>query len=291
LKSRPGATRKPAPRDHDKAVYPVLHCHQEIPCNPCVTVCPKKSIKLDGDSIMNNPSFAGDCIGCFKCILICPGLAVTMVDYRKDKTAPTVAVPFEIERGLVKKGDAVRITDWEGASLGTTVVGDVKDFKAENTLIVIVKATPATADKIASVRLYDAEKPLAAQPPGPPAAPLLHPSSLILHPFPKAAQPLNDDSIIICRCERVALGEIRKAIKSGVRDMNQLKAVTRAGMGACGAKTCESLILSVFKSEGVDLKEVTGFSKRPLFLEAPLGTFSNAECEAEPGEKTSWSGF
>ncbi|MBU2575437.1 MAG: FAD-dependent oxidoreductase, partial [Elusimicrobia bacterium] len=46
LKSRPGATRKPAPRDHDKAVYPVLHCHQEIPCNPCVTVCPKKSIKL-----------------------------------------------------------------------------------------------------------------------------------------------------------------------------------------------------------------------------------------------------
>lgn len=274
LKSRPGAVRKPPPRDHDKTVYPALHCHQEIPCDPCVTVCPKKSIKLEGASIMNNPGFAGDCIGCFKCLLICPGLAVTMVDYRKDKNAPLVSVPFEIERGLIKKGDTVTLTDWEGASLGAAVVGDVKDFKAENTLIVIVKASPATADKIASVRLYEPEKTSAARPPGRPAA-----------------RPLNDDSIIICRCERVTLGEIRKAIKSGVRDMNQLKAVTRAGMGACGAKTCESLILSVFKSEGVDLKEVTGFSRRPLFLEAPLGAFSNAKCETGHGEKASWSGF
>lgn len=271
LKSRPGATRKPPPRVHEKAVYPVLHCHQEIPCNPCVTVCPKKSIKLDGDSIMNNPRFTGDCIGCFKCLLICPGLAVTMVDYRKDKGAPLVAVPFEIERGLVKKGDAVSITDWEGSTLGTAVVADVKDFKAENTLIVIVKASPAIADKIASVRLYEAEA--AAK------------TSL----RPEKRQ--EDDAVIICRCERVTLGEIRKVIRGGLRDMNQLKAVTRAGMGACGSKTCESLLLSVFKSEGVDLKEVTGFSKRPLFLETPLGVFSNAKCETEPAKKTSWSGF
>ncbi|OGS50624.1 MAG: sulfurtransferase [Elusimicrobia bacterium RIFOXYB2_FULL_62_6] len=271
LKSRPGATRKPGARDHDKPVYPVLHCHQEIPCNPCVTVCPKKSIKLDGDSIMNNPKFAGDCIGCFKCLLICPGLAVTLVDYRKDKSAPSVSVPFEIARGLVKKGDAVSITDWEGATLGTAVVTDVKDFTAENTLIVIVKASPAIADKIASVRLFVPE-----------AA-----SKTAMRP----AKRQEDDDVIICRCERVTLGEIRKAIRDGLRDMNQLKAVTRAGMGACGSKTCESLILSIFKSEGVDLKEVTGFTKRPLFLEAPLGAFSNAVCESGPKKKAAWSGF
>lgn len=269
LKSRPGETYKPALKDHDNTVYPVLHCRQEIPCNPCVTVCPRKAIKLSGDSIMAVPKFSGDCMGCFKCLLICPGLAVTLVDYRKDKNSPTVAIPFEIERGRVNKGDMVDLADWEGADLGSAEVADVKDFKAENTMLIIVKTKPETADRIASVRLFAPEAALAA-------------------PGPAGGQ---DDDVIICRCERVSLGEIRRAIRSGVRDMNQLKAVTRAGMGACGAKTCESLILSVFRSEGVDLKEVTGFSRRPLFVEAPLGAFTNAKCRTEAGDTASWSGF
>jgi len=269
LKSRPGVTKAPAAKDHDKPVYPVLHCRQEIPCNPCVTVCPKKSIKLSGDSIMNTPKFSGDCIGCFKCLLICPGLAVTIVDYRKDKANPSVAVPFEIGRGLVKKGDKVRLTGWEGADLGEAEVLDVKDFKAENTMIVIVKARPETADLAVSLRLYDAEH--GAKTPA---------------DLAKA-----DDETIICRCERVSLGEIRRAIRGGMRDLNQLKAVTRAGMGACGSKTCSVMLMNIFRSEGVDPKEVTAFTKRPLFVEAPLGAFSNVKCRTEADEKASWSGF
>ncbi|OGS08762.1 MAG: sulfurtransferase [Elusimicrobia bacterium RIFOXYA12_FULL_51_18] len=269
LKSRPGETHKPALKNHENPVYPVLHCRQEIPCNPCVTVCPKKSIKLSGDSIMTVPKFSGECIGCFKCLIICPGLAVTLVDHRRDRDNPTVAVPFEIERGLVKKGDIVGLTDCEGADLGKAEVTDVKDFKAENTLIVIVKTKAELAGRIASVRLFEPVMALAAS----------------------MANKETDDATIICRCERVSLGEIRRAIRGGVRDMNQLKAVTRAGMGACGAKTCENLILSIFRSEGVDLKEVTGFSKRPLFVEVPLGIFAGAQCRTAEEEKTSWSGF
>ncbi len=269
LKSRPGVTKAPAPKDHDKPVYPVLHCRQEIPCNPCVTVCPKKSIKLSGESIMNTPKFSGDCIGCFKCLLICPGLAVTIVDYRKDKANPTVALPFEIGRGLVKKGDRVRLTGWEGADLGEAEVTDVKDFKAENTLIVIAKTTPEVADLAVSLRLFEAE------------AGVKTPADLA-----KA-----EDETVICRCERVSLGEIRRAIRSGMRDLNQLKAVTRAGMGACGSKTCSAMLLNIFRSEGVDPKEVTAFTRRPLFVEAPLGVFSGVKCRTEAEEKASWSGF
>ncbi|MEK7722578.1 MAG: FAD-dependent oxidoreductase, partial [Elusimicrobiota bacterium] len=234
LKSRPGATGPPAAKAHTKRVYPVLHCHQEIPCNPCVTVCPKKSIKLAGGSIMAVPRFTGDCIGCFKCLLICPGLAVTMVDYRKDPENPSVALPFEIGRGLVKKGDKVRLTGWEGADLGKAEVLDVKDFKAENTLIVIVKASPETADLAVSLKLYSAEA-----------------GEITTARLAKA-----DDRSIICRCERVSLGEIRRLIRSGMRDLNQIKAVTRAGMGACGAKTCAPLLMDIFRSEGVDPREV-----------------------------------
>jgi NAD(P)H-nitrite reductase large subunit len=83
------------------------------------------------------------------------------------------------------------------------------------------------------------------------------------------------DEAIVCRCERVRAGEIRKWIRRGIRDLNQLKAVTRAGMGACGGKTCETLILHLFRSEGVELDEVTLNTVRPVFMEAPLGVFSN----------------
>jgi NAD(P)H-nitrite reductase large subunit len=82
---------------------------------------------------------------------------------------------------------------------------------------------------------------------------------------------LPPDEAIICRCERVTAGEIRAAIREGVRDMNQLKAVSRAGMGACGAKTCRPMIWRIFKEEGVDLGEVTDRIDRPLFVEVPLG--------------------
>jgi NAD(P)H-nitrite reductase large subunit len=163
----------------------------------------------------------------------------------------------------------VRLTGWEGADLGEAEVLDVKDFRAENTLVVIVKAKPETADLAVSLRLYAAD---AAE---------------------KASAGLSGaaDETIICRCERVTLGEVRAAIRSGMRDLNQLKAVTRAGMGACGSKTCASMLINIFRSEGVDPKEVTGFTRRPLFVEAPLGVFSGVKCRTEADEKARWSGF
>lgn len=289
LKSRPGITKETDQKDHDRKVYPVLHCRQEIPCNPCVTVCPKKSIKLCGDSIMNTPCFSGECIGCYKCVVVCPGLAVTLVDYRKDPLAPTVAIPFEIGRGLVKKGDRVRLTGWEGAELCDAKVVDIKDFKADNTLMVIVKTKPETADLAASVKLYpeEAGEKKAADP----ARADDGSGSEGAGQYSSSALAEAEDKTIICRCERVTLGEVRRAIRSGVRDLNQLKAVTRAGMGACGAKTCSAILLGIFRSEGVDLKTVTPFSRRPLFVEAPLGVFSGVKGRTEADEKASWSGF
>ena len=35
----------------------------------------------------------GSCSGCLKCVAICPGLAITLVDYRKDREFPEVTVP------------------------------------------------------------------------------------------------------------------------------------------------------------------------------------------------------
>jgi NAD(P)H-nitrite reductase large subunit len=86
---------------------------------------------------------------------------------------------------------------------------------------------------------------------------------------------------MICRCERVRKSEIVRAIRAGVRDMNQLKAVARSGMGGCGGKTCTEQVLRIYREEGVDPSEVTLPSIRPLVAEVHLGDFVKKDEEQE----------
>jgi len=82
------------------------------------------------------------------------------------------------------------------------------------------------------------------------------------------------DAEIMCRCERVTVGQVRELIRSGVRDVNHIKAVTRAGMGACGGKTCFGLMRELFAEEGIAQERVTQAVQRPLFVEVELGAFA-----------------
>jgi hypothetical protein len=68
-------------------------------------------------------------------------------------------------------------------------------------------------------------------------------------------------------------------IRQGMRDVNEIKTVTRTGMGACGAKTCGSLIRVLFRQEGIPLEQTTANVDRPLFVEVPLGVFCGVEPE------------
>lgn len=82
------------------------------------------------------------------------------------------------------------------------------------------------------------------------------------------------DGAIVCRCERVTAGEIRRHLRDGVRDLNELKALTRAGFGACGGKTCRMLLARLAREEGIPPSEIESLTERPLFAETPLGFFS-----------------
>jgi len=59
----------------------------------------------------------------------------------------------------------------------------------------------------------------------------------------------DNDNLIICRCEEVTLGEIKKAIKEGAQDADAVKRMTRAGMGLCQNKTCYNLIIKIIVRE------------------------------------------
>jgi sarcosine oxidase subunit alpha len=89
------------------------------------------------------------------------------------------------------------------------------------------------------------------------------------------------DDTIVCRCERVTAGQIRSLIREGYRDISQIKAVTRAGMGSCGAKTCTALVHRLFREEGVPEKDIVDQPQRPLFMEVSLAAFAGVEDREE----------
>jgi len=262
LKSRPGMTVAEDIPETRAGVFPVFHCSQEIPCNPCTSICPNHGIVIEGDEILGLPEFVGDaCDGCEKCVAICPGLAVTLVDYRKNPGNPTVVIPYEFSAKQIKKGDAVTVLDCEGVVLGNVEVTRVRAPKdADRALLVRVAAPASIAPRIAGIRVqepWQAEK------------------------APAYEGPIGDDEIV-CRCERVTAKELRRLIRSGIRDMNHLKAVTRCGMGACGGKTCPNLIKRMFREEGIPAGEVTDLTRRPLFMEVPLGAFAGVAAGDAP---------
>ena len=256
------------------AVVPVLHCTQEIPCNPCASVCPQGLIHIDESDIRHVPEYIADkvgktCIGCMKCVTICPGLAITLLDARQDAASPTVTIPFEFGEAAIQVGDTVVVMDVAGEVLSEVPVREVVRIpNNDRTALVKVAAPRDIAEKIAGIRVQE---------------------PWVGHPLPEAVQPLHDEDIV-CRCERVTAGEIRHLIHSGYRDMNEIKTLTRAGMGACGGKTCEMLILRLFRECGIPTDEVTGAVPRPLFVEVPLGVFAGAHTNANSNLKGSSSG-
>ena len=257
LKSRPGAVKIEAPDVSQQAgVLPVFHCTQEIPCNPCSSICPKGLIFIDPKDIRHVPTFQGDstvCIGCEKCLSICPGLAITLVDYRTAIDEPTVAIPFEFNYEMLKERETVTVLDTEGEVLGDLNVVKVERVASrDHTIIVKVKAPRAIASRIAGIRVQEEQ---------------------VTQPMNHYVQHIDDDTIV-CRCERVTAGEIRALIRQGYRDLNEIKAITRAAMGACGSKTCHALLFRLFRDEGIILSDVTDATRRPIFIEAPLKVFA-----------------
>ena len=47
-----------------------------------------------------------------------------------------------------------------------------------------------------------------------------------------------DDQTVVCRCEEVTAGQIRKALELETLGPNQLKSQTRSGMGPCQGRMC-----------------------------------------------------
>jgi len=253
LKSHPGSIFPYQNTDY-KGIFPVFHCLQEIPCNPCTSVCPTNSIKIIDNSIIGVPYFEGSCIGCSKCLHICPGLAITLIDSRSDPDNPLVSVPYEISNYYIKAGDYVEVNDIDAFKIGVFKVEEAITNNLSKTRQIKIKIPKEHALKVASFKIQTDD---------------------ISDSLQKTIMPIDRaTSSMICLCERINAAEVLEWIRKGIVDINQLKAITRLGMGACGSKTCDGLLKQLLRQEGINIEELTFNTRRPVFVETSLEKFA-----------------
>lgn len=89
-----------------------------------------------------------------------------------------------------------------------------------------------------------------------------------------------DDATIICRCEEVTAGAIRRALVDGAAGPNQLKAFLRCGMGPCQGRTCGPAVTAlVARTRGIPEAQAGAFRVRPPLKPLPLSEMAQIATE------------
>jgi NADPH-dependent 2,4-dienoyl-CoA reductase/sulfur reductase-like enzyme len=90
--------------------------------------------------------------------------------------------------------------------------------------------------------------------------------------IPEKLLSVPDDNTVVCRCEEVTAGEIRKAVADGLGDSNQVKFLTRCGMGPCQGRQCaEAVAHIVATASGESMLEGGLYRGRPPVTPLTLG--------------------
>ena len=244
-----------------KGPVAVVECVQQIPCNPCESACPFHAIHI-GEPITNTPKVDNEtCIGCGMCVAACPGLAIFLVDKSYSETEATVSFPFEYDP-LPEPGAEVDALSRGGEYVCKGHVVKVMNPKKNDHTPVVTLAIPKEyADTVRTMRRLK--------------LPEEHEGFRAVEP----EGPLDDD-VIVCRCEEITAGEIRKAIrKYHATTVTEVKRRVRAGMGLCQGRTCGKLVSRIIAEEtGKKMSEIQGSTDRPPVRPVTFGEL------AEDGE-------
>ena len=219
----------------DKGSKAVIDCPQDIPCNPCEKSCPVGAIVV-GREINQQPNYdASKCIGCGKCIEACPGRAILLIQYNYTDTTSKITTPFEF-CPEPKKGETFDVLDKNGQFVCRGKIVGTKFFGVKDKCPVIEVEVPK--EKVFSAR------------------------SVRLEPMPavSSAKETAKDSSYVCRCEEITEETIIDLIKKGYTSVNEIKRITRLGMGPCRGNQCRSIVEALLKKhakkEGQEILDV-----------------------------------
>ncbi len=103
----------------------IIECVENIPCNPCVKVCPKEAISKTGITDLPDIDYES-CSGCALCVTECPGLAIFVVDCSYNETKCRITIPYEY-LPRPGKGDTVHALDRKGDTICDAEVVRVRE--------------------------------------------------------------------------------------------------------------------------------------------------------------------
>ena len=86
-----------------------------------------------------------------------------------------------------------------------------------------------------------------------------------------------NSEIMMCRCEDVTRERVLACIADGYKTLDEIKRVTRAGMGPCQGRTCRNLIATeLSRAYGVPMEEILMTTFRPPVVPISLGALADA---------------
>ncbi|MGD8491122.1 MAG: NAD(P)/FAD-dependent oxidoreductase [Anaerolineae bacterium] len=92
-----------------------------------------------------------------------------------------------------------------------------------------------------------------------------------LFPYSTHLADLLTDDTILCRCEEITVGEVRRAIAEGATTVSAIRMLTRAGMGRCQGRMCGSSVAELVAQELGQPVEAAGLpTPRPPVVPIPL---------------------
>ncbi len=207
--------------------YVIIDCLYGFACNPCEFACPNKAITKTSTNTIPVIDFE-KCTGCLECIYQCPGLAIFGYNEKNSK----VFLPVEYE---VNENSEVFLVDNFSNILDDGVVEKIL-FKPNKTNVVRIKANNIKSKELRKVRGF-----------------------IIKDAYPT---PLNfidthyDDKAekFICHCDDVTYDDILTKIGNRkLISIDEVKHITRLGMGICRGKRCISRLKNILIAEGISI--------------------------------------
>jgi bacterioferritin-associated ferredoxin len=83
---------------------------------------------------------------------------------------------------------------------------------------------------------------------------------------------------IVCRCEDLTLQDIRDIISAGMTTMEEVKRLTRCGMGPCQGRTCGATVAAeIARATGTPIEDVAPPTFRPPIKPVKFALFLRTE--------------
>lgn len=240
----------PSPERAASAPFVIMDCLYGFACNPCSFSCRQGAIVKSSTSTVPRIDYA-KCIGCMQCVYQCPGLAI----FGYDTAAGKLFLPIEY---AVTEGAEAFLVDDNGRKVGEGVIEKIMP-KPNKTDVTRVKVS----------ELYDGHVITDAR------------GFIVKEKYPEPVELKEcgalDGKTYICHCEDITLErllELTKGRKSISAD--ELKHISRMGMGPCRGKRCLPRAKAALRSYGI---EVTGdFTPRaPMASPVELGEVINGD--------------